>query len=105
MNIQALMKQVQKVQAEAQKAQADLEAREFEGTAGGGAARIVLTGGYTVRVVEIAEELMQSGDRDMVQDVVKAALEAALAQVQSTTREAMSKAMGGVDPSRLPNLF
>lgn len=105
MNIQALMKQVQKVQAEAQKAQADLETREFEGTAGGGAARIVLTGGYAVRVVEIAEELVQSGDRDMVQDVVKTALEAALAQVQASTREAMSKAMGGMDPSRLPNLF
>ena len=105
MNIQSIMKQIQKVQAEAQKAQAELETREFEGAAGGGAVRIVVTGAYAVRAVEIAAELAESGDREMIADAVKAALEAVLGQVQTTTREAMSKAMGGMDPSHLPSLF
>ncbi len=105
MNIQALMKQVQKVQADAQKVQADLEASEVEGSSGGGSVKVALTGGYKIKSVEIAADLAATGDREMIEDAVKAALEDALGKVSAMTKEAMSKAMGGMAIPGMPFPF
>jgi len=105
MNINDLMKQMQKVQAGAQKAQEELGAATVEGTAGGGAVKIVLTGNYEVKSVALAAEALEGGDREMIEDLFKAALEDALDKVKKMVGDAMGKAMGGVKVPGMPGLF
>lgn len=105
MNINELMKQMQKVQAGAQKAQEELGASTVEGTAGGGAVKIVLTGNYEVKSVALAPEALDGGDREMIEDLFKAALEDALDKVKKLVGEVMSKAMGGFKVPGMPGLF
>jgi nucleoid-associated protein EbfC len=105
MNINALMKQVQKVQADAAKAQSELEAAVVEGSAGGGAVTIRMTGAHKVESVQISQEVAEAGDREMLEDVVKAALEDVLDKVSALTKETMGKAMGGVNLPGMPKLF
>lgn len=104
MNIQSLMKQVQQMQAEAQKVQKQLEEREVTGSAGGGAVTIRLTGAHKVTAVEISGELVSTGDAEMIADAVRAALEEALQAVGEMTQREMGRVMGGM-PAGMPNLF
>lgn len=105
MNINALMKQVQKVQADAAKVQAELDATIVEGSAGGGAVKIRMTASHKIESVQISDEVAQAADREMLEDVVKAALEDVLERVSVLTKDAMGKAMGGVNLPGMPKLF
>lgn len=105
MNIQAIMKQMQKVQADAQKAQAQLDATIVEGSAGGGAVTIRMTGTHNVQSVALSPEIVEAADKEMLEDVVKAALEDALAKIRAITQETMSKTMGGMNIPGMPPLF
>lgn len=105
MNINALMKQVQKVQADAAKAQSELEGTVVEGSAGGGAVTIRMTGAHKVESVQISQEVVDAKDREMLEDVVKAALEDVLERVTVLTKETMGKAMGGANIPGMPKLF
>lgn len=105
MNIQGLMKQMQKVQAEAAKAQAELDAAIAEGSAGGGAVTIRMTGSYQVKAVEVSADLASAGDKEMIEDSVRAALDDVLGKVRAMTQAAMSKAVGGAQIPGMPNLF
>lgn len=105
MNVQAIMKQMQKVQADAQKAQAELDATIVEGTAGGGAATIRMSGSHKVESIQLSPEIVEAADKEMLEDVVKAALEDALEKVRAATQATMSKAMGGVNIPGMPPLF
>lgn len=104
MNIQAIMKQMQKVQEDAARVQEELGASTVEGTSGGGAVKIALTGSYEVKSVSIAAEALEGADREMVEDLVRAALEDALSRVGSMTREAMSKTLAGVRIPGMPGM-
>jgi DNA-binding YbaB/EbfC family protein len=105
MNINALMKQVQKVQADAAKVQAELEATVVEGSAGGGAVTIRMTGAHKIESVRISQEVAEAADREMLEDVVKAAMEDVLDRVSALTKDAMGKAMGGANLPGMPKLF
>lgn len=96
MNVNKLMKQMQKVQADAMKIQEDLAGTTVEGTAGGGAVKITLNGAHAVQKVEISPEVIESQDKEMTEDLVKAALEDAHSKVAELAQAAMSKAMGGL---------
>ena len=89
------MKQMQQVQADAQRIQEEMAGTVVEGTAGGGSIRIALTGAYDIKEIKIAPEILETQDAELLEDMVKAALEDVLGRISAMNREAMSKALGG----------
>jgi hypothetical protein len=82
-NMQNLMKQAQKMQAEMLKKQEEVAEKEFEASAGGGAVIIKCTGNKTITEVTIKPEVLEDGDVEMLQDLIKAATNEAIAKAES----------------------
>jgi DNA-binding YbaB/EbfC family protein len=93
-NIAGLMQQAQKMQAEMQKAQEELANLEVTGEAGGGMAKVTMTGKHAVRRVEIDPSLLD--DREMLEDIVTAAINDAVNKIASTTQDRMSDMTAGI---------
>lgn len=91
-----LMQQAQKMQAEMQKAQAELANLEVEGQAGGGMVSVVMTGSHEVRRVKIDDSLFGE-DKDMLEDLVAAAVNDAVHKVERATKERMSGLTSGLN--------
>ena len=90
-----LMKQAQKMQENLQKAQAEIAAMEIPGESGGGLVRVVITGRYEVRQVQIDDSLV-GDDKDMLEDVVAAAFNDAAHKVERTVQEKMGGLTAGM---------
>ena len=90
-----LMKQAQKMQEEMQKAQAQLAEMEVTGESGGGMVQVIMNGRHEVRRITIDEALMQD-DREMIEDLVAAAVNDAVHKVEKTSQEKMSGMMAGM---------
>lgn len=101
-NMNAMIRQAQKMQDEITTLQEDIENREFSATSGGGAVSVVVTGKKTVKSLTINKEVVDPEDVEMLQDLVISAINEAVNQVESTTETEMSKITGGVS---LPGLF
>ncbi len=84
-----LMKQAQKMQADMQKAQEQLAREELVGESGGGLVKITMNGRHEVRRVEIDESLV-GDDREMLEDLVAAAINDAVHRIAEKTQESMS---------------
>ena len=93
-NIAQLMQQAQKVQEDMKKAQAELADVEVTGQAGGGLVSVTMTGQHEVKRVVIDPEV--ADDREMVEDLVAAAVNDAVNRVQQTTQEKMKGLAGGL---------
>jgi DNA-binding YbaB/EbfC family protein len=78
-----MMARLQQMQAKALKAQEELADQVVEGTAGGGAVAIALTGGLTVQSLKIDAAVVDPDDIEMLEDLVTAALNEALQKVQA----------------------
>jgi hypothetical protein len=100
-DMRQLMRQAQKMQEQMMAAQADLATQEFEGTAGGGAVKAVVSGAQELLSVEIAPEVIDPADPEMLQDLVVAAVNTALKEASSAAGESM----GGVDLGGLGGLL
>ena len=90
-----LMKQAQKMQESMQKAQAELAEMEVEGKAGGGLVSVVMTGRHDLRKVTIDDSLMD--DKEMLEDLIAAAVNDAVRIVETTTQEKMGSLTGGMN--------
>ncbi|MCK8515758.1 YbaB/EbfC family nucleoid-associated protein [Methylonatrum kenyense] len=90
-----LMKQAQKMQADMQKAQEELANLEITGQAGGGLVSVIMNGKHEVRRVDIDDSLFED-DKDMIADLVAAAINDAVRKVQETSQERMSKMTAGM---------
>ena len=91
-----LMKQAQEMQANMQKAQEELANLEVTGESGGGMVKITMTGKHEVRRVSIDDSLL-SDDKDMLEDLVAAAINDAAHKVEATTQERMSGLTSGIN--------
>lgn len=100
--MQGLLQQAQKMQKDMQKAQEEAEVFEAEGSAGGGAVKFKMNGRNEVLAVEIKPEAVDPSDVEMLQDLIKAAANDALAKVRENTQSKMSKVAGGMN---IPGLF
>ena len=80
-----LMKQAQAMQESMQKAQEELASLEVTGESGGGMVKVTMTGKHEVRRVAIDDSLM-ADDKDMLEDLVAAAINDATHKVEATTR-------------------
>lgn len=78
-----MMARLQQMQERALKAQQELSEKTVEGSAGGGAVAITVTGGLQVQSLKIAPEVVDPDDVEMLEDLVTAALNEALQQVQT----------------------
>jgi DNA-binding YbaB/EbfC family protein len=97
-----LLKQAQEMQREINRVREELRETVVEGTAGGGAVRVEVTGDRKVQKVELSDEVASSGDRGMIEDLVLAALRDGLGKAEKLAEESLGKVTGGVN---LPGLF
>jgi len=94
-NIAGLMQQAQKMQQEMQKAQEELASMEVTGEAGGGLVKVTLTGKHAARKVEIDPSLLD--DKEMLEDIITAAINDAVNRIASTTQDRMSNMTAGIN--------
>ncbi len=95
-NIGNMMKQAQQLQENMQRAQAEIASLEVTGEAGGGMAKVIITGKHQVRRVTLDPSLMTGNDKEMIEDLVAAAMNDAVQKLERTTQEKMSGLMGGM---------
>ena len=104
MNMQAMIKQAQKMQQDMLKAQEEIAQMETEATAGGGAVKVVVTGTNTVKSLEIKPEVVDPDDIEMLQDLVVAAVNEAFRLSQEKSENSMKAVTGGMGGG-MPGLF
>lgn len=91
-----LMKQAQKMQEDMKKAQEELKSIEVEGQAGGGMVKVTMTGKHAVRRVQIDDSLLND-DKDMLEDLIAAAMNDASNKVEALTKDQMSDLTSGLN--------
>ncbi|MGB3726839.1 MAG: YbaB/EbfC family nucleoid-associated protein [Glaciecola sp.] len=91
-----MMKQAQQMQAKMQKAQEDLANIEVVGESGAGMVKVTMTCNHNIRRVEVDDSLM-SDDKEMLEDLVAAAMNDAVRRIQETSQERMSEVTGGMN--------
>jgi DNA-binding YbaB/EbfC family protein len=96
-----LMKQAKLMQDKLTNLQAEVGARTVEASAGGGMVTAKVTGKLQVLSITIDPEILKSDDREMLQDLVAAAVNEAIRQAQAMMSDEMSKLTGGL---RIPGL-
>lgn len=96
MNIQDLMKQAQQMQEKMQEAQSELANAEVEGDAGAGMVKVVMTGQHDVKRVTIDSDLLNE-EKEMLEDLLAAAVNDAVRKVEANNREAMSSMTAGMN--------
>ncbi len=101
-NMNQMIKQAQKMQDQITDLQAEIEARDFTATAGGGAVEVTLTGKKTIKALTLKPEVVDPEDIEMLQDLIISAVNEAINTIENTTEAEMSKITGGVS---LPGLF
>ena len=92
---QAMMRQVQKMQDEIRAKQDELEAREYTGTASG--ETVTMTGKHEVTAIKIKPEAVDPDDLEMLEDLIAAAVNSAVAAVDKDSDEEMAKMTGGMN--------
>ena len=90
-----LMKQAQKMQDDMAKAQADIAKIEVIGESGAGLVKICMTGNHNVKRVDIDPALM-ADDKEMLEDLIAAAINDAARRVEETNKEMMAQVTGGM---------
>ncbi len=94
-NMNNIMKQAQKMQRQMEENQKELETKEFTAAAGGGAVEVTVSGKKEVTKVKLSEEVVDPDDIEMLEDLIMAATNQALRQMEEETAAVMSKLTGG----------
>ena len=94
-NMNNLMKQAQKMQRQMEEAQKALEEKEFTAAAGGGAVSVTMNGKHEVLAVKIQPDAVDPDDVEMLEDLVMAAVNEVLRQIDDEQANSMSKFSGG----------
>ena len=95
-NMSNLMKQAQKMQRQMEEKTKELEEKEYEATAGGGAVKVVVSGKKDVVSVKLAEEVVDPDDIEMLEDLIVAATNEALRAMEEDSNSIMGSIAGGL---------
>lgn len=95
-NMNALMKQAQKLQQEMEKKKEEHNSKEFEATSGGGMVKVTVYGSNIMKSVEISPEVIDPDDIEMLQDLIIAATNEALRIADETEKQELGKLTGGL---------
>ena len=101
-NMNAMIRQAQKMQEDMEAMQADLDAREYEISAGGGVVGVKINGKKEILSIDIQPEIVDPDDIETLSDILVAAVNEAIKRVEETNNTEMSKITGSVG---LPGLF
>lgn len=96
-NMQKMLQQAQKLQADMERDKEALAEQEVEATAGGGAVKVVFKGDQTLKSIKIDPDVVDPEDVEMLEDLVMAAVNEGLAAVEKMTEEAMEKYNAGLN--------
>lgn len=102
MNMQALLKQAQKMQKELNKAETELKEHTYESTMAGGLVKVTVQGTMEVSQIEIQEELLKAEEKETLQELLVSAINDAMKQATDEKDKVMKKMTGGV---KLPGGF
>ncbi len=95
-NMNNLMKQAQRMQRQMEEQQKELEEKEVVGTAGGGAVEVTVSGKKEIVKVHLDPEAVDPDDVEMLEDLIMAATNEALRQIDEITQANMAKLTGGM---------
>jgi DNA-binding YbaB/EbfC family protein len=101
-NFGKLMKQAQEMQAKMAKLQEELAQMEFEVSSGGGMVTVKMNGQQEVLDISIEEEVFKDGDKEMLEDLIVAAINEARQKAADVAKEQMASLTGGMN---IPGLF
>lgn len=101
-DMNGMIKQAQRMQEEMETLRAELDTREYEVSAGGGAVTVKINGKSEIRSIEIKPEIVDPDDIETLSDVLCAAMNEAIKKVNDTNTEEMSKVTGSLS---IPGLF
>ena len=96
-NMGNMMKQVQKMQQDMERLQSELEEKEVEATAGGGAVKVVATGKKIIKSIKIDPEVIDEDDIEMLEDLILAAVNEAMGKAEEMVNSEMGKITGGMN--------
>ena len=91
MNINQLMKEAKKMQADIEKSQEELAVKEFDATAGGGAIEVKVTGAKLIKEIKIKPEVVDPEDVEMLQDLILTCVNEALKKVDNAQASELGK--------------
>ena len=91
MNINQLMKEAKKMQADMEKSQEELSSQEFEATAGGGAVSVKVAGDKTIKEIKLQKDVVDPDDVEMLQDLILTCVNEALRKVDSAQAAQLGK--------------
>ena len=101
-NMNQMLKQAQKMQADMSALQEDLEQREFTATSGGGMVEVTVDGKHLIKSIKINPEAVDPEDIEMLEDFVTIAVNEAISNAIKTSEEEMGAITGGLN---MPGLF
>ena len=96
-DVNALMRQAQKMQEEMKAKQAELEATEYQGTASGGMVQVTMTGKHQITAIKINPDVVDPEDIEMLEDLIAAAVNDAVRAVDEDATPQMGKLTGGMN--------
>ncbi len=95
-NMGNLMKQAQKMQRQMENASKELEEKEVTAAAGGGAVEVTVSGKKEILKVKIAQEVVDPDDVEMLEDLIMAATNQALREIEDISNKSMAQITGGL---------
>ncbi len=101
-NMQAMLKQAQKMQEDMEALQADLDEREYDVSAGGGVVGVKINGKKEILSIDIKPEIVDPDDVETLSDILVAAVNEAIKTVEDTNSSEMQKVTGNLG---MPGLF
>ena len=101
-NMQSVLRQAQKMQEEMETLQTELDAREYDISAGGGVVKVKIMGTLEVKSIDIAPEVIDPDDPETLSDLLVAAMNEAITKVNETNDAAKEKITGSLN---VPGLF
>ncbi len=102
-DMNALMRQAQKMQEDMQAKQSELEEREYEISAGGGVVNVKINGKKEILSISLEPEIIDPDDKETLEDILVAAVNEAIKRVEDTNSEEMSKITGSIPG--MPGMF
>lgn len=92
-----MMKQIQKMQEEVARVQAECEAGEYTASSGGGAVEVTVSGAHEVKAIRLKPEVVDPEDVEMLEDILIAAVNEAMRKADATLEAEMGKVTGGLN--------
>jgi DNA-binding YbaB/EbfC family protein len=103
-NMQQMLKQMQKMQADMARAQEEIAAAEVQASSGGGMVTVTMSGSLEVKSVRIESAAIDPDDPELLSDLVMAAVNEALRSAQQLANQKMERVTGGLDLGSLGGL-